>query len=186
MSNACFAIFMTISLLYLHGCGPALIRDGATGAYAAASSGVLELHKDITIRAGRTRAYLQGGAIVAGVNEFLPHCQFEINTLSGSPRTVHPDSFAITRIGTRTDQVVQATPLQLAALDGIAHRPFDHFDGGEMRRMYVYIFRLHSDRQPDVRALICGGAFDSPGLAVFPTRWEIAQALGHYATLSLR
>ncbi|MFP5506162.1 MAG: hypothetical protein ACLGH6_08190 [Gammaproteobacteria bacterium] len=180
------AIAAVACLVLLQGCGPLLVRDETVGAYTAARSGVFELHEDITIRAGRTRTYLQDGAIVSGVNEFRPHCQLEINTLSESPQTVRVDRFSITRIGTRTDQVVQSAPLQLAALDGTARWPFDGFMDGELRRMYVYIFHLHSDQQPDVRALICGGAFDSPGLAVLPSLGEIARALGRYGSLQLR
>lgn len=179
------AILAIACLLFLQGCGPLLVRDEAVGAYAAVRSGVFELHEDLTIRAGRTRTYLQDGAIVSGVNEFRPHCQLEINTLSESPQTVRADRFIVTRIGTRTDQVVQSAPLQLAALDGIARWPFDGFMDGESRRMYVYIFSLHSDRQPDVRALTCGGAFDSPGLALPPTLGDIARALGRYGSLQL-
>lgn len=179
------AIVAAACLLLLQGCGPLLVRDGTTGAYAAARGGTFELLEDMPIRAGRTRTYLQDGAIVAGVNEFRPHCQLEINTLSESPQTVRADRFVVTRIGTRTDQVVQSAALQLAALDGIARWPFDGFMDGELRRMYVYIFHLHSDRQPDVRALICGGAFDSPGLAVLPTLGDIARALGRYGSLQL-
>jgi hypothetical protein len=186
MLNPYLAIVVSASLLLLTGCGPLQVRDDATGAYATARGGMFELHKEITLRAGRTRAYLQDGAVAAGVNEFRPHCQFEINTLSESPQTVRTDSFVIVRTTTRTDQVVQAAPLLLAALGDIAHRPFDHFDGGDTRRMYAYVFYLHSDRQPDVRALICAGAFDSPWLAELPTLGEIAQSLGDYGTLILQ
>lgn len=175
-----------LSAALLAGCGPLTIRDAERNAYVPAQAGTFELHKEITIRGGRARAYLQGGAIVMGVNEFRPHCQLQVNTLKDTPRAVHPDTFAITRVSTRTDQVVQTTPLQLAALDAFRLAHFGHDDGGESRRMYVYLFFLHSDRQPDVRALICGGAFDTPGLAERPTLQEIAESLGAYGTLSLR
>ena len=173
-------------LLLLAGCGPLAIRDAERNAYVPARAGTFELHREIAIRGGRTRAYLQGGAVVAGVNEFRPHCQLEINTLKDTPRKVDPDTFAITRVSLRTDQVVQAAPRLLAARDDSRLAHFNHDDGGEIRRMYVYLFSLHSDRQPDVRALICGGAFDSPWLAERPTLQEIAESLGAYGTLSLR
>lgn len=186
MYKSCFVVALAASLMFLHGCGPLTVRDAAAGNYVPARGGLFELHEDITISGGRTRAYLQDGAIVAGVNEFLPHCQLEIDTLSESPRTVHADSFTITRVGTRTDQVVQTVPLRLAALEGFTPAHFNHIDSGEMRRMYVYVFQLHSDRQPDVRSLTCGGAFDSPGLAQLPTLEDIARALGKYGTLRLQ
>ncbi|MBI5462592.1 MAG: hypothetical protein HY941_10455 [Gammaproteobacteria bacterium] len=176
-------------LLLLSGCGPLLIRDGATGAYSPVQAGTFELHKDITLRADHARAYLQHGEIVSAVNEFAPHCQLEINTLQAQPQTVHADSFSVTRINTRSYQVVQNAPVVLAAAEGFTLTPLDRFrdhDDAESRIMYAFIFTLHSARQPDVRALRCGGAFDAPGLAQRPTLQEIAAALGAYGTLVLR
>lgn len=173
-------------LLLPAGCGPLLIRDTGRDTYVPAQAGTFELRKAITVGGGRTRAYLQDGEPVAGVNEFRPHCQLQVNTLEDAPRTVHPDTFTITRVSTRTDQVVQSVPLRLAALNAFRRVRFGHDDGGETRRMHVYLFYLHSDRQPDVRALICGGAFDTPGLAERPSLQEIAAALGAYGTLTLR
>lgn len=178
-------LFISCLLLFA-GCGPLSIRDAERNAYVPAQAGTFELLKEIMVGGGRTRAYLQGGTAVLGVNEFRPHCQLELGTLKDTPRTILPDTFTVTRVSTRTDQVVQSSPMQLAALGNVrlAHRDLN--DGGEMRRMYVYLFFLHSDRQPDVRALICGGAFDTPGLAMRPTLQEIAASLGAYGTLTLR
>ena len=173
-------------LLLLAGCGPLAIRDAERNAYVPARAGTFELHREIAIRGGRTRAYLQGGAVVAGVNEFRPHCQLEVNSLQDTPRIVAADTFTVTRVSTRTDQVVQSAPLQLAAAPHYRAAPFFYNDGGELRRMYAYLFFLHSDRQPDVRVLTCGGAFDTPGLAERPTLQEITESLGTYGTLTLR
>lgn len=186
MFKFCLPTALSAGLLLSTGCGPLLIHDDARSVYVPVQAGTFALHKDITPRGGHTRAYLQGGALVFGVNEFRPHCQLQVNTLRETPQTVHADTFTITRASTRTDYVVQATPLQLAALNGFRPASFDHNGDGESRRMYVYLFYLHSDRQSDVRALICGGAFDSPGLAERPTLGEIAEALGAYGTLTLQ
>lgn len=164
----------------LHGCGPLTIRDAATGSHRPIQRGSFELHKEVQVPAGRTRVFFQDGELRPGINEFRPHCQLEVNSLRDRPQTVQADVFSITRLSTRSDQVVLRGPLQTAAL---AH--FGIGDGGESRRMFVYLFGLHSDRQPDVRALNCGGAFDDPGLAERPTLQEIGAALGAYGTLTL-
>jgi hypothetical protein len=57
---------------------------------------------------------------------------------------------------------------------------------GEGRLMKTYIFQLHSDRQPDVMSLVCGGAFDIPARAARPSLQQIEHALGDYATLVLQ
>lgn len=186
MSTLHLPIVLSICLSLLSGCGPLLIRDDARGAYVPIQLGTFELHKEVIVRGGHTRTYLQGGRVVSGVNEFLPHCQLEVNTLKETPRTVLPDTFTLTRVSTRTDQVVQTAPPQLATLDDFTLTHVYDFDNGESRRMYVYLFFMHSDRQPDVRALICGGAFDSPWLAQRPSLDEIAESLGGYGTLILR
>lgn len=172
-------------LFLLSGCGPLLIRDDARNAYVPIQSGTFELHKEVTIRGGRTRAYFQDGAIVPGVDEFRPHCQLDVNTLVDVPRAIQPDIFTITRISLRTDEIVQAAPVHLAAL-GLGHAAFGPSDSGLPRRMHVYLFFLRSDRQADVRVLICGGAFDDPADAERPSLGEIARSLGEYGTLSLR
>jgi hypothetical protein len=51
--------------------------------------------------------------------------------------------------------------------------------------MKIYTLYLHSDRQPDLLSLVCGGAFDSPALASRPTLQDIESALGEYATFKL-
>lgn len=173
-------------LLLLTGCGPLLIRDETRNAYVPVHTGAFDLHKDVVIRPGRTRAYLQDGAIVPGVDEFRPHCQLDVNTLLDVPRTIGPDRFDITRISVRTDEIVLASPVHIAGLGTLGLGGFSPFDSGLPRRMYVYLFFLHSDRQPDVRVLICGGAFDDPSRATRPTLGEIARALGTYGTLSLQ
>ena len=57
---------------------------------------------------------------------------------------------------------------------------------GEGREMKTYIFQLHSDRQPDVLSLVCGGAFDIPARAARPSLQQIEHALGDYASLLLQ
>jgi hypothetical protein len=51
--------------------------------------------------------------------------------------------------------------------------------------MYTYFMGLHSDRQPHVTYFVCGGAFEEPALADYPTLQDIQAAMGGYATLTL-
>jgi len=170
---------VSLFVVALYGCGPMVIRDASTGAQVPIQRGSFELYKAVEIPSGRTRIYFQGGRQVGGVNEFQPHCQLEVNTLLEQTRRVEADVFAVTRVGTRSDQVVMGqSGVQLAGLGG-----FGLWGAGESRRMYVYVFGLHSDRQPDVRSLNCGGAFDAPMLAELPTLQEIQEALGEFGTL---
>ena len=176
-----FRLYTALSLcvVALCGCGPLVIRDASTGAQVPIQRGSFELYKAVEVPSGRTRIYFQGGRQVRGVNEFQPHCQLEVNSLLEQTRSLEADVFAVTGVATRSDQVVMGRPaVQVAVLGG-----FGLWGAGESRRMYVYVFGLHSDRQPDVRSLNCGGAFDAPMLAELPTLQEIQEALGEFGTL---
>lgn len=176
---------IVLLMFLLQACTPMTIRDTATDGHVPIQTGSLELHREVRFPPERTRVFFQEGEVVPSVNEFKPHCQLEIDPLRDEVQKVRPDHFEVTRITTRIDQVVQREPLRLAALggSGLFHKVGG--DGGVTRQMQVYLFRLHSARQPQVRALNCGGAFDDPGLAEWPTLQDIARALGDHAVLML-
>jgi hypothetical protein len=179
------SIASLIPLFLLQACTPLTIRDTTTNAYVPMQTGSLELHREVSFPAERTRVYFQDGELVPTLNEFKPHCQLEISPLRDEVQTVRPDRFEITRISTRIDPVVMMQPVRLAALGMGVGAFFGGVDGGVTRQAQVFLFRLHSERQPQVRQLNCGGAFEDPGLAKWPTLQDIARALGDHATLRL-
>lgn len=181
------AVALFIPLLLLTGCGPLRILNADTGGYVPMQGGTFVLHESVVIPAGRARMFFQDGALATGMDHFRPHCQLSISTLSDQPQTIEPDRFGITAISNRTDQVVQSGSIQVASVGfyvgvGVGNSG----GGGPSRVMRVFLFRLQSERQPDVRTLICGGAFDDPSDADAPTLQDIATALGDYGTLELR
>ena len=179
------SIVLLILLFTLQACTPLTIRDTTTKAYVPILTGSFELHREVSFPSERTRIFFQDGTIVAATNEFQPHCQLEITPLRETVQQVLPDRFRVTHVSTRTDQVVQAKPVQLAAVGMGGSMLFGKTDGGVSRHMLVYLLRLHSERQPQVRQLNCGGSFDDPGQAEWPTLQDIARSLGEYATLSI-
>jgi hypothetical protein len=174
---------MLIPLFLLQACSPLTIRDNATNTYVPMGSGSLELHREVTFPRERTRVFFQDGEVLSSINEFKPHCQLEIGPLRDEVQTVQPDRFEITRISTRIDPVVMMQPVRVAAVGMGIGASFGGMDGGVTRHTQVFLFRLHSERQPQVRQLNCGGAFDDPGLAEWPTLQDIARSLGDHATL---
>lgn len=180
-------IALAIVLPLLPACGPMTALDAQRGAWVPIQPATLEIHRDITIPAERTRAFFQDGAQVSAINEFKPFCQLEITTLKTSAQTVHPGTFTVVRVGSSMQEIVQTTSLQVAALDGflLADSP-DGGSGGPSRITRMLIMTLRSDAQPDVRRLDCGGAFDDPFDADPPTLQEIAAVLGGYATLVVK
>jgi hypothetical protein len=179
------SIASLIPLFLLQACTPLTIRDTTTNAYVPMQTGSLELHREVRFPRERTRVYFQDGELVPTLNEFKPHCQLEISPLRDEVQTVRPDRFEITWISTRIDPVVMMQPVRLAAVGMGVGAFFCGGDGGVTRQAQVFLFRLHSERQPQVRQLNCGGAFEDPGLAKWPTLQDIARALGDHATLRL-
>lgn len=180
------AVACCLGVPLLQACGPLTVRDEQTGAWVPIQAAVFELHHDITIPSGRARTFFQNGKQVSHINEFKSFCQLEISTLQEYAQTVNPDRFSVTRVGRSMEEIVDARSITLAALDTFALGESSDDSGGPTRITQMLRFRLHSDRQPDVRSLSCGGAFDDPVDADAPTMQEIAADLGDYATLELR
>jgi hypothetical protein len=177
-------VFLPVTLLCLVACGPLTIRNAETGHYIALSQPVLVLHREVVVPPQRTRVFFQAGEPLSGVNEFQPHCELAVRELVDRPQVIQADRFTVTRVSSMTEYVVDAGGV-LLALHGDAHLADGDGGGdGESPLMKLYIMWLHSERQPQVQTLICGGAFDSPALAVRPTLQDIATALGDYATFT--
>ena len=180
------AVACCLGVPLLQACGPLTVRDAQTGAWVPIQAAAFEVHRDIAIPSGRARTFFQNGKQVSHINEFKSFCQLEISTLQEHVQTVHPDRFTVTRVGRSMEEIVKARTVMLAALDGFALGESSDDSGGPTRITQMFRFHLHSDRQPDVRSISCGGAFDDPADADAPTVQEIAADLGDYATLVLQ
>jgi hypothetical protein len=173
----------------LTACGPLLIRNEATREYVPLRGAVLELHRDVDVAPRKARVFFQRGVVQPGVSEYRPQCELTVRNLLDQPQTIRADRFIVTRVSTdivhvvTTGNVVIAVNVDIQLTSGGGGGGGDGGGDGEGRQMKAYVFHLHSDRQPDVLALVCGGAFDIPARAARPGLQEIAQALGDYATL---
>jgi len=171
----------------LAACGPLLIRDEATRNYVPLTEAVLELHRDVVVTPERARVFFQQGEVQPGVNEYRPHCELTIRKLADRPQTIRADHFSVERVSADIVHVVTSGDVVVAMNAGfqLTSGGGDGGGDGEGRLMKVYTLYLHSDRQPDVLSLVCGGAFDLPALASRPSLQDIQTALGDYATLEL-
>lgn len=175
--------------LLVAACGPLLIRNEATRNYVPLHNARLELHRDVVVPPERARVFFQQGMVQSGVNEYQPHCELTVRSLVDRPQTIHADRFTVERVSADIVHVVSAgdvvvsvnVDFQLTSGDGGG----DSGGDGEGRQMKIYTLYLHSDRQPEVLSLVCGGAFNLPALASRPSLQDIETALGNYATLEL-
>ena len=117
------------------------------------------------------RARYQGGERVALVDEYEPHCELEVNTVSPSARVVQPGRFTVVGGGT----AVLSDPDARLPLYG----PFVDLGCGDAV-YYEVEYRLASESQPDVRLLRCRQAFPvcSPEGQYYPSREVVQRTLG--------
>jgi len=181
-----FATFLFGGCLFA--CGPLTIRDTAKQEFVPIKRGILELHREVVIPANRTRIFFQDGRQSYGINEYYPHCELRVRNISEQTQTVHADRFSIERVFGSVGEIVNSSGIQLAGSVGailLASGGGSGDGNGEMRLMYTYFMALHSDQQPHVTYFVCGGAFEEPALADYPSLQDIRTAMGEYATLTL-
>lgn len=144
----------------------------------------IALLRPLEIEPGSATARLQYGRVVArnGVFDYDAHCIFEIDTVSEATQQVRPDVFRVTRFQRR---IQDFAGMPVAAV-GKLFAVFDD-DGGPSQAYYISEFRLHSDAQPQVRALTCQSDQNAAGIAIrrHLTLAEIREALGDWFRLDL-
>jgi hypothetical protein len=141
------------------------------------------LHRDLTITPGHVRVMFQDGVLAHAASEYEPHCEIEVMKLSEVPQTVPAGRYRIARVRGDIHYVRQPQPRpMLAALGDLTLAT----DSSSEWYMHAYHMTLHSDTHPEAPILICGGAYNYPFHAAYPSLEEMQAALGEYATLKLR
>ncbi|MGD2138296.1 MAG: hypothetical protein PVF08_08570 [Gammaproteobacteria bacterium] len=145
--------------------------------------GEFTLHRDVVIAPGRTRIIFQDGHASHGASEFEPRCELEVERILDTARTIPARSYRIGKvIGMQryvnrppggTMLAASGGPVRLA--DGSSHGWF----------MHTYRMQLLDAPPGDALLLVCGGAYNYPFYARYPTLQEMRTALGDYATLTL-
>ncbi len=96
-----------------------------------------------------TTIYIQHGRILPSntVEEWAPHCFFELYTLVTEPRVVEPDEFEIQRVTREANPLWVGLPTMVAYGGGA--------DGGPTQLFYRTRFYISSPTQEDVWRLTC-------------------------------
>jgi hypothetical protein len=144
----------------------------------------LTLTQTLPIPSGHARVFMQDGRVIPrnAVNIYHPHCNFEVSTVSDGSSRIEADRFLVT--GTRQGYVVVVRgplPSVMVAAVGLVVAGED--DGGPPPISRLVHYRLHADRQPDVRGLTCHGGLADEWEAQYPTLDEMRQVLGGIVSL---
>jgi hypothetical protein len=154
--------------------------------YPVPAGSTLTLTRSVTIPADQVAVYLQGGEVVpAGrINQYYPHCKFELIHRRDTGQTVRPDDFEIIKVVRETGHSVALAGLQTAQMSvGIGINVGMDRDGSSLQT-YSTRLMLRSARQPQVFRLSCGqAALPHEGQHVSIN--EMRKALGNLFTLEL-
>jgi hypothetical protein len=154
--------------------------------YLVPTGSTLTLTRTVTIPADKVAVYLQGGEVVpAGrINQYYPHCKFELIHRRDTGQTVQPDDFEIIKVVQETGDSVALDGLQTAQLSvGIGINVGMDSDGSSPQA-YRTRLMLRSIRQPQVFLMSCGQeALPHEGQHVSIN--EMRKALGNVFTLEL-
>jgi len=188
MSRLC--VVLLISLL-ASSCGlPPYNPNSVKHQLAVGSS--LRLLKPIEIPAGRSYVYIAGGKILPfknynTVDIYKPYCEFALDEVADHPRQVEPDVFVITKIvewenyyGMRRDMMYAGTGgSEVDIRTGAQFRiGIGQFEGDSPSLiMYATILSLRSDKQPQVKKMVCGH-WDEAGMVEAITLEQLRSALG--------
>lgn len=160
------------------GCAAPAVVDEQSRFYPPPIGTVIELHRDLTVAPDHARVTIQRGAVAPGVHPFDTWCQLEVNDVFPTEQTVRADTFTVYKVSRETAQVVMGSPPQMVA--GV-----DTNDSGSSDVTQIWHLWLKSPQQLNVRRLSCGGWFDTPSRAQYPSVVEIRAALGEVASLHL-
>jgi hypothetical protein len=129
--------------------------------YLVPVGSTLKLTRDLTIPANQVAVYLQGGEVIPAerINQYYPHCKFELHRRLDTPQAVPPDSFGITKVVQEIGHSVAFEGQQVARMSvGIGiNIGLTGGDGGSLQA-YSTRLLLRSARQLQVFRLSCGQA----------------------------
>lgn len=153
--------------------------------YRVPANSHIHLNKTLTILPYSARVYLQYGKVVTPkeLDQYYEHCWFLSWKVLETSQTIEPDTFVIIETQQNEDYVKLPTRVQLAA---ISFRFADTDPGGGPTAIeYLTEFYLHSDKQPDIRRLVCNHWGD-PAMGEHLTVAQMQSALGDIAQIKLK
>jgi hypothetical protein len=134
----------------------------------------LEVRQAIVIAPDDARVYLQYGQIVSKkeLKNYYPHCWFVSWERRSNEQQIRPDTFLISRVVRKKAAVtLKSAGFSFAALA---------FEAGNSFEDYVTELEIVSERQSDIKRLICSH-WEDPADARHLTTEEIQKSLGEYA-----
>lgn len=187
MQKSLFAL----AIIYLVGCSAAFKEqpDVNSPLFLVPAGARVILQKTVNVQAGQNEIYFQNGDTMPWykVDIYLPYCALRISSKINAAQVIQPDEFTVTKSYQETffQQVLapDAGPVvRPAAFIGMV----DLDQGGNMEYQVVAdVMKLSSERQPNVRALLCTD-WGVPQNESHITLEKMRRALGNAITIDLQ
>jgi hypothetical protein len=141
----------------------------------------LVLHRSIEVAPGQGAAYLQNGRLLPwyDVDQHGSYCALSVPARWDVAQRVSPGEFVVRRVSQRP--LFTLATAEGGALRRVATRDRD---GGMTYEVLATVMDIHSERQPEVRALTCA-SWCLPQGRMCNTVADIRRALGPYITVEL-
>jgi hypothetical protein len=175
---------IALVLLFLTACRSGMPERPGDALFGRLPGGEFTLHRDVVIAPGRTRIVFQNGTAAHGGSEYEPRCELEVERILDTPQTVAAGSYRIGKVLGMQRYVNRPPVGSVLAAGSDPLRLAD--DTTSEWYMHTYRMQLLGGARDDSLHLVCGGAYNYPFYARYPTLQEIHNALGDYATLVLK
>jgi hypothetical protein len=175
-------LFLT---LLLTGCSTPVVKPLPPMLHQTPVGSVVQLNQPLTIPAQRVDAGIQFGKPVQSIEQYEPHCRFEVNTLNDRDVTLPAGDYRVTKIIRFSDPFYSGTDnVQVASADNMTAW-FAMGIGGSADSFWYYktVFYLESSVFPDIRQLTCGSVYPSGYEARDITLKEFENAVGDVVKL---
>ncbi len=181
-----FKQLLPVAVALLTACQQAPVKDENSPLSRLPVGSRITLERELVVPEGHSRVFLQRGKVVAKtrLNQYRPHCNFEIQAVSTGESRIEPDTFTVTGFMEDDEAIVRRMRPQGNALRHVEFRAVDDNSMPLLLSRFVR-YTLHSARQPGVMRLTCHGGFADPAELEAPGISDIRRALRGYATLSL-
>ncbi|MCG6976848.1 MAG: hypothetical protein LJE56_10690 [Acidiferrobacterales bacterium] len=189
-------VFSTMALLatLTSGCNMSLKNTPASIKDLVPVGSRFVLNQPIEIPQDRKSTYIFRGKVVSynDVDVYYPHCRIILNKVSAKARVITPDSFELTKVNEWEDYT-SIRPTRVASLDvadlsvtGGISVGVGVGDGGPSLIKYATILSLRSDKQPEVKEMVCLHWGDRGFQFNALTLEELKSALGNIFTIEIK